>query len=339
MAALQGKVLECSQSDVKKEDTEDSLERLVEAHDIKDRDLTKTELAELCKAEFLKVTEWIEQGAKEKVGDWMDKVVSEAKATLKRKKQDRRAARKVLAERHRGRAAAAPRDVEMSESEDDSVEYGRPAQAWLGLRPIRHIPQQRSVSGASSSSSCLSSVVSGRLGCPSGSSSSAATSFDSTYERGTSPGRCATAFKTESADQYFQQMQVNDGWPGIEVCPPSPTGGLSRLPPFAPQQQQRAEQAHLAYNEQQASTAYSRPPASSNWAAPPGAETLKYDQQSNDSETFFMPSVTAAAALGNNWGMPASSSGVEHSVTGQTDEAANYGGWLAWSGQMMTGEA
>lgn len=338
VAAIQGKNLDWSDSEVKREDFEDSLEELVEAHDVKDRQLTKTELAELCRSEFLKVTEWIEQGSKEKVGDWMDKVVSEARATLKRKKQDRRAARKLLAERRRGRAAAAPRDVEIEESEDELAAEQRPAQAWLGVRPIRHMPQQRTVSGASSSSSCLSSVVSGRLP-PSGSSSSAATSFDSNYERGTSSRHCATGSQTESAGQYFQQMQVNDTQPHIEVCAPSLTKGLTRLAPLAPQQQSQAEQARFAYEGPQASLSYFQPPACSDWTAPAGVETIGYDQRSNDAQIFFMPSVTAAAALGNNWGMPISSSGVDSGMTGQSEEVANYGGWLAWSGQMMTGEA
>jgi hypothetical protein len=134
-------------------------------------------------------------------------------------------------------------------------------------------------------------------------------------------------------------MQVNDDQPNIEVWAPSSTKDQTRLPPFAPQQQSQAEQARFAYEEAQASSAYFQPPARSDWTAHTCAETIAYEQRPNDAQTFFMPSVTAAAALGNNWGMPVSSSGIDPGMTGQSDEVANYGGWLAWNGQMMTGEA
>lgn len=72
------------------EELEDNLEELVVYNSAADKHMPRAQLAALCKEEFTRVAEWIQQGPTERIGDWMDRSIAEGRALTSKSKRHHR---------------------------------------------------------------------------------------------------------------------------------------------------------------------------------------------------------------------------------------------------------
>lgn len=229
-------------------------------------------------------------------------------------------------------------------------------------------PATRNTSGASTSGNSYSSfgsMVSGRLRQSSRSSvnTQASSSMDTRASTGGKGKRKASAApypprpsKTRAGHGYSATR------PAIAVSPPSPiqtnddigihmlhsVSLYSSIPlPAAtsgrhqttvPSQQQQGFSPMPIWNSTSDGFEGYANLLGPNVQASGGARSPEASSSSRTSGSqgihFSIPmNMTASVAVGNNWGMPSSSNVTYDASSHQARPAANFGGWLAWSGQ------
>ncbi|CAO1632494.1 unnamed protein product [Jaminaea pallidilutea] len=313
------------------DEIETRLEELVVAKEDLDRHLSKHELAELCRREFQKVIDWIQQGPGQKVGDWMDEIAAEAKIISSKKRkcdvdddEDEGKARKAVSHTRSARRQVAEKEGSSSSANIEEVEATEPAMS------SRQMPTpRRDFSGPSTCSySSFSSFVSGNT--MAGSSTTSLTSFDEQPTHSSCP---VTAF--------------DDSPPLVSIGSsgePSPSASYESPPALTPDAEAFVRRYLEEQRAQNAESMAASAPRTTRSHSPPPPERLirklpaRGVAQAQYSEgNVFRPPVTAQAATGANWGLPATPASIRSTNTSRqashSSDTPDYGGWLPFVGE------
>ncbi|PWN27135.1 hypothetical protein BDZ90DRAFT_260801 [Jaminaea rosea] len=318
VAAIQGRPIlpttksEAGEGDevdqIRQEQQPDRLEDLIDPADDVEKGLNPTQLAELCRHEFEQVIDWVEQGANQRVGDWMERLAEETKGVAVAKKGKGKSKKRAREEAQRKALAAAPKrartsraaqdKVRIRESDaDDDSEDELPASPLAG-KSTKGLPRVTGTQGCTSSdySAMSSRNVSGGSISTAPTSLSASATLPETHKgnaasRPSSSGS-SLAFSTDAdgqaapsalshpwVQQYLEQQRAENA--ATMAAPPSPSNIRTATP-----------------------SARDRPVRKL-----PARAAAATSAMASSSSNVFVPPTTAAAAVGANWGLPPTSSG------------------------------
>lgn len=311
------------------DEIETRLEELVVAKEDLDRHLSKHELAELCRREFQKVIDWIQQGPGQKVGDWMDEIAAEAKTISSKKRKcvdddkDHGQARKVVRDTRSARRQVA-QDEGSSTANIEEVEYTE-----HDTPSRRAAPPRRDFSGPSTCSySSFSSFVSGNT--MANSSTTSLTSFD---EGATHPSCPVTAFD-ESPPLVATGSSGESSRSASYESPPALTPDAEAFVRRYLEEQRAQNAESMAASAPHPARLHS-PPAPERLIRKLPARGVAQAQYSEGN--IFRPPVTAQAATGANWGLPATPASIRSTNTSRqashSSDTLDYGGWLPFVGE------
>lgn len=344
VAAIQGRSCKRYPDTEENEEVEERLEELILATEELDRHLTKDELADLCRREFSKIVQWAQQGASQRVGDWMDSLVahSENKPLLAK----RRRAGELLEE------LSSP-DSDSSDS-DDALQHHN----------ARH---QRAAERAFTRQYYQQSCYSPRKTCysaQSGLESPIAPPRKRTFRESSSPGSLGLMRAFKGQDELFSpvfelkeqaeprnlQQWISQGGnegqsPAIlpfpeQDCHLSPASTPSEVPSRIGC---GAGKASSSSSWSSSSSLFSHFSAAS---LPPWCEGRARELGGDAKEeraggwykesSAFAPPVTAAAAVGSNWGLPRMTTtwtSTRPGGPGRPGAVRSNSGWLSFVGQ------
>lgn len=337
----------------------DSLEDLVEATEEEDKDLTPKELAKLCRRKFDAVIDWVEQGANQRVGDWMNELAKEtkgisaksSKGKSRSKKRGRSQTRSATAKRARTHRAAKDKqsnarfdesDADEEEEEESQDELQDSPSAGRDIKPLPASSPAAALSRSSSSSdySVMSSLVSGGAGKARHVSGQSTTTSTTSYPAGVNATSTFAAHKGHPQHDYWTPT-------GRPVSSGSSAGGLpayayahphahahAQQPTFSHPwvqqylEQQRAENAAIMAAPPQPTPYHSHATSSSRRerSVKKLSARAAIDVASRTNSNVFVPPTTAAAAVGANWGLPSSAALLSASSSQGSNSSGGSGG-------------